>query len=598
MLQQISKNILNKYLLFFIALLVGCLYVLPHVINYVYSSSQRTYVPLSYSELLYGAQVKEIFEGHLTIGDPQFFEHKYTFPVPFPFIPPLLLAALSFLTGSVSGGFFLSDFIFPAVLFLTAFWFLRLFIKTRIYAILGSLGLLVFYPLLTKVPPLSPQLMGSLGKAFFLIDTRLPLPFYRTPNPQITYVFLLIGLYFLYRTWRSPTRLSTLMTTLVGMSLLGIYFYHATFFVFIVFILFCIAIFQRKKNQIKHLLIIGCGLVLVTGVYMYISNLPQFLTLKVTGGVFSARYIDWIFTLRYAAILLLLWWLGRKMDVWNRIYLSALLTASICVMNFQLFTGCTIQPGHWPQTTLEPTLFLVIAIILFPYWERLIIQKLTRLFIGLVLVYALIYQVRFVMLSPNVWSISSDFSQVITWLNLNSTNETVVTGLDVNTLGYIPVLTQANIFLPVEQYHFATMDEIWNRIIFTYRLYGITKIPDLQNLVPVGVYFEQAYNVNRFKHFPLSEYSSDLRNQINSCYPSLCTTIYSLPTSVLAAINNRFDQLMQKPNPYRLTFALYTPYERSLGVSPPPGKLVFRSGEYYVYAVNDSFKSSSNEQLK
>lgn len=428
-----------------------------------------------------------------------------------------------------------------------------------------------------------------------MLDLKQPLPFYRTPNPQLTYILLLVGLWFLYQIWSKPTLIKTFLTATIGTLLFLTYFYHATFFALISLILLSLSLLQRRFVPAMSLLVITVTLALVTGVFLYISKLPQNQTLNITGGVFSARYVDWVFTIRYGATLVILWWFGKRIERTQLIYLSALLIAAICVMNFQLFTGWTIQPGHWPQTTLEPTVFLILALVFFRYWKRLISIKISLLFIGLLLIYGVAYQVRFLNQNPQVWSLPYDATKIIEWLNIHRTSSTVVTSLNVDLLNYLPTLSNVNIFVPVEQYHYASMDEIWERVIYNYQLYGFKELPLEKNSLPLGIYFEQVYNVNRYKHFLLSEYEPDIRNQINSCYPSLCTTIYSLPNSVILNVNLRFNQLLGKPNPYRLTYALYTPYENNLSAKPPSDKIVFRSGEYYVYAIDDSFASSNNE---
>ena len=98
------------------AVCVGFLHVLPHSFMNLYQDADQVYYPFSFAELLYAAQVKEVLEGHLTVGDPQFWETKNTFPQVFPYIPVLVLAGLSYITGSVSSGFLAADFIFPALL--------------------------------------------------------------------------------------------------------------------------------------------------------------------------------------------------------------------------------------------------------------------------------------------------------------------------------------------------------------------------------------------------------------------------------------------------------------------------------------------------
>ncbi len=613
--------------LFTIAIVIGLIYFLPHAIFYSDVDPSRVYYPFSFAETLYAVQVKEVLEGHWTVGDPQFWEHKYTFPPVFPIIPIWLIAGLSIVVGSVAKGFLIADFVFPTILFLVLAGFIYSILNKKWPAIFIAVATLTLYQLTSKVPPLSSVGWFKLFRQLLLLDVTQPLSFYRTPNPQVSFIFLVLAIWFLWLLWQKFTWLKYWLALTFASSLYAVYFYHATYFLGVLGILEGIALLMRRRVQSKVFLSLLLLMFVIAMGYLYLTGQPRYAALVTTGGRFDARYFDWLFSLRYGVVLLLILCLRRYLKNDLIIFLSAFVGAAIGVMNFQLFSGWTIQPGHWPQTTIEPFMLVVCGITLFSLTPVPVPTKSGRyvvlghhvryptvadsktkklpMYIGRVLTsaarsqtqlakwgtllllgYAVLVQIRFTMVQRGQWSIPKDLNYVYAWLNEYAPEQSVVVSLDVETLAYLPILTSNNIFIPVEEYHYATIEEIWERLMYAYKLYSVPLEKFNPDEIPLPTYFELTYNINQYKHFAYSEYSREIVEKNKNCYPSLCSSLYALPYSVEKELRNNYTRINSLVNYHQVDYAIYSDREKKIGAMPPPGKIVFSSGSYQVYQLS------------
>lgn len=239
-------NISKRYLLtLFLATAVGFMYFLPHLLMYLSTPNGKIYYPVSPSERLYGSQVKEIVDGHFGIGDPQLFEHKNTTSI-FPYLPSYLLALLSLMTGSIINAFYLSDFLFPAILFILLVFFTNSLVKNYWLSVTTGIAVMTIYPLTTKFPPITAHLWNSFLDQLLLNNLKQPLPFYRTPSPQISFIILLIMLWSLYFLITRKKKVYMVITMIAGILLfynLLLPFYFC-FFYFTYFINFS---FHKKR---------------------------------------------------------------------------------------------------------------------------------------------------------------------------------------------------------------------------------------------------------------------------------------------------------------------------------------------------------------
>lgn len=566
-----------------IGLMVGFIHITPHIILLRTLNSNRVYYPFTLAELLYAAQVREILDGNFFIGDPQFFEYKHTFPPIFPYLPPLVISLVSVIFGSVIDGFLVSDFIFPFILFITIAGFIYTLSKKFWISVFLSVSTIIIYPLTIKIPPLTTNLLIGLVKKLSLLQVEQFLPFFRTPNPQLSYIILILALWSLFLFWKKQQKKHFIALLIFGIFLFSTYFYHLVFFIFTAVILLLIAIIKKNFKLARKLFVLLCIYALCAIFYQLLLNQPIYQSISITGGKFYARYFDWIFTLRYGFFLLLFIVFNRKWGSDVGLFCIALICSAILSMNFQLFSGWTMQPGHFPQTTIEPTMVIVLGILLLPLLNK--VRHVLPLLTLLVLIYGFFYQVRFATANKGAWSISSDLNKIIVWIDKNTNKDTVILSLDQTTLSYIPVLTKTDIFLPVEEYHYATIDEIWERLIYALKIYQVKPEFIESDLFPISMFFEQTYKVNKYKHAELSQYQDKYVKLIKNCYPSLCSNFFAIPKSTINKVKQKYKDYDLKNNKYKVDYAIYSPFELGIGANIPYGKLVYTAGDYQIYML-------------
>lgn len=563
-----------------VALIVGLIHIIPHIILLRSLNESRVYYPFTLAELLYAAQVREILDGNFFIGDPQFFEYKHNFPPIFPYLPPLVISLVSFLFGSVINGFLVSDFIFPFILFITLVGFIYTLTKKFWISVFLSVSTIIIYPLTIKIPPLTTDIFIGLIKKLSLLQVEQFLPFFRTPNPQLSYIIMIFAFWSLFLFWKKQQKKHFLASLIFGIFLFSTYFYHLVFFIFTVLMLLLISIIKKNLNLVKKLFLLLFLFGICAIFYQFLLNQPIYQSISITGGKFYTRYFDWIFTLRYGFFLLIFIALNRKWGSDLGLFCIAIILSAILSMNFQLFSGWTMQPGHFPQTTIEPTLVIVLGILLLPLLDK--VRHALPLLTLLVLIYGFFYQVRFATANKGAWSISSDLNKVIVWIEKNTDKDTVVVSLDPSVLSYIPVLTKSNIFLPVEEYHYATIDEIWERLIYAFKIYQVKPEFIESSRFPIAMFFEQTYQVNKYKHDQLSDYQDKYVQLIKSCYPSLCSNIFAIPKSTINKVKQNYQDYDLKDNKYKVDYAIYSPFELGIGANIPKGKLVYTAGDYQI----------------
>lgn len=572
-----------------VAIGVGLIHILPHIIFASYSQGRGLYYPIYFSELAYASQVKEVLEGHVAIGDSQILEHKDVFPSLHPYIPVFLLAMLSVITGSLESSFIVSDFIFPAIIFLLIVYFSKKIGNSYELSTIAGLATIFAYSAFTNIPPITPYLAKQLIQKIFLTDITSPLSFFRTPNPQISFVFLLIPLFTLYFFFLKPTLKKALIVSIFGCLLFSTYYYHAIFFYFVLTFVFLFSLMQRNWRQAKYLFAILTLMTLVVLYFKFLSTWSPYNNSQIMAGYFKTHYIDWIFSARYVFALSFFYLLLRKTNRNLLIFSTAITLSALTCMNLQVITGWTIVPGHWPQTTVEPVLVALTVIAIGYVLRKKNLYAAYLAFIIIILLHALIFQIKFSQRYKSNTVVPAETYETIMWLKKNADKDSVVLSLDAEKFqAFVTVMTQANNFIPVYDYHYASLDEVWLRNLYASKVYSLdlntTKFIDL----PIFKYsLDQAYNVNKYKHYSLYEYPAEMLTKIGSCLPSICSGFYIVPANTESFYKTLYAGLSLSHLTYTLNYVIYSNYEKSIGAIPPIGDVVFSSGNTQIYKFPD-----------
>ncbi|MEK6757843.1 MAG: hypothetical protein AABX88_01825 [Nanoarchaeota archaeon] len=179
------SRLISKFFVLIIAAIIALTTSLPHL--YGFLKYGRQYTPFNLYEnnqyqrdelYAYAAQVQQVLKGHF-VGDAYIWEHRNS-PSPFlsEFISILPIAVLTLLLGSVAFAFIASDIIFPAILFLLIYLFLKSDYSKMLS--LSAAGAVVLLPFFSTLIPFVYK-----GGYLWTGPSHDPLFITRTPHPQI-----------------------------------------------------------------------------------------------------------------------------------------------------------------------------------------------------------------------------------------------------------------------------------------------------------------------------------------------------------------------------------------------------------------------------
>lgn len=445
----------------FLVLCVGLVFGLRNLVL----SRQALFTPFSGGdEDIYAAQINEVFEGKLFSGDAFSYETRNNFPI-FASLAQLILGLAARLIHSVSLVFILSDFIFPAILFIL---FLRfVYSLTRQYwpAAVTALSTLFLYQLINKIPPVTRDLAQNLWQA---LTFKEPIFFFfnRLPPPQFTYIFFFLFITGLYRVLagQRQNKFFPLIPGILSGLLSYMYFYHWSASVVIIGI--CLGFNLLGKNFVmakKLLLTLGSSLI-VSGGYFYQIFLISQIDKQAQAGFIIGRFFEPLVTLRYLLLSLFLFLVIRPRAL-NQLLVSIFISAVILV-NLQLIFGFTMSPGHWPNSTFEPMVVIAAGILLIEILKQLHWQKIldrSWLVILPIFLYAVLNQAALIQRFGQMYYFSSSEKQVYDWLNHNSAPDSVVLSFNKLTSRRLPAVTHNYPYLPYGVYSQMLVDETWER---------------------------------------------------------------------------------------------------------------------------------------
>ncbi|OGZ12749.1 MAG: hypothetical protein A3D67_02985 [Candidatus Lloydbacteria bacterium RIFCSPHIGHO2_02_FULL_51_22] len=489
-----------------LSVLVGCIYVSHHffIPNFI-DADTGIYYPITLESAYedevrsYGGRANAAYRGDLVVGDIHTFENKDT-PAWLPILNPLILGGLSKLTGSLKNGIILSDFLFPATIFLILYFLLFEMTSRRQAAILFA-SLFVFSPKLgVYIPPVTQLNLEHLlvGLVPFL-DNDAPLYFSFFEEPKITFLFYLGAFYFLVRALKYGGRKNTVFAGVSFGLLFYTYLYDWMSFLSALGILFLFFFFKKQyahAKQIFFITVIGfCTSVFYWINFLQVQALPQYYDIITRHSVeFSHRfrfYTVWKSYLRdivLASGLLLVFWKKNAVLV---MHLAAFLFSYFIVVNMQVVTGLNPQPDHWYRTQ-----FLVVAVSVFLLclwlFDRYLASSIPEKNKRGVAVFLLVYFFAGNLYSEYAYSrvhaqefiLETKTAERYDWLNKHTEKDSVVGTLSFNVAHEISVQTHNNIFVPVGDNNAASDDEIWERLMILSRVLGLS-LKDFSDLVEV-----------------------------------------------------------------------------------------------------------------
>ena len=468
------KDFFSKHwLAWLFAIAVGAIFVAPQLffITSLGSDFNGVYRELSGDELFYMARVQEVVDGHLTLNNPYYVEHKEGVSAQF-FLPEVLasLPAKLFNVG-IFELFVFYDFALPAIIYLIAY---GLFLALGISRGGSSIGALVLVLLEQEL------LSRPINLQFVVI-------------PFLLFLLTLLQLVKKEKSWP---------LVLVGGGLFGLlfhlYLYFWSFAAVLVGIMLINFFVQQQWGRVARLLHISAIAALIATPYFYrlviLRGQASFIAMAERLGLLYTRIPSGFKIILPAAILVIcLIAVARHQKINFKtlpptfIFLLSGLITSVVVVNQHLITGINILFSSHYQFQAN-VFFILTAGYLF--WQVFSQKKvfLSRLVAVLLIgVIGLWFAPRFFsQLSFSQSQITDQrYGEVINWLNANTANDSVVLSFGrLNTL--IPAYTHNNVYYQSLASLYALTDEqVQDRFVRYYAMHSARQEEVRQSLFGV-----------------------------------------------------------------------------------------------------------------
>lgn len=477
-----------------VAVVVGLVCGLPHGLIPLQLSDPAAYTPLVISDVSfvtfdetfnYAARAREVMDGRWRVTDPLAWEYK---TVPAFYAPPeqVALGVLARALGSVDRVFVLADVVFPAIDFLLIVLFLRALGAAMPLACLGALAILSGGVQNSVRLLVDVARVAAGGDPATLARIVRPLEFTRTWTPELTFVLLIGGFIAL---WHALERRSWAWAALCGVCvamLIPSYYFYWMFLAASVAVLGARALLTGPRDRAPLLgfaLVLGAALATPYWLsYRAFQQLPEAVEITTRFGLEPGRHLV-VPSLKDVALLAALAAAARVLGGTRFVFMLALGLALVLCRNVQLVTGFTVQSGHWGYRTVVIWQTLSLATLLTALPGLGPAQTPTRLARALragagagavVLVVAMIgHQVVLSRNTAPAFTLPPGFAEAFAWINRSTPRDSVIVSPSFETSLLIPAHTHANVFMPTGLQALAPNRELVERLLLTYKAYGV-----------------------------------------------------------------------------------------------------------------------------
>lgn len=473
------------------ALLVGFLFLLPHLVRVAEIGSFSHYTPfaaqspssMTWDEtFLYGPEANYMLQRHALASDTDTWEHRDQ-PFPYSVLPAAVEAGIAYLVGSLLTAQILCAFLFPAI---TAWLLMSIFAQTGVNVIMSSaLALVVlamgFSPRTVPINIIDLVRHGLHGGAIHTMQAA------RNPNPNMSFPLLLGAILCLSSAIRLNSPLRFLLAGILG----GLQFYAYTYYAIgwtaaIVFLCICAAL---RPLAVSRRVVITLAVTAALSVpFFWWSHLSRlsggylnraFRLGMVTGHLPSRSGV--LLTIAWGAAALITW------AVWQRINRNLNSNAAVdskatflvilfCVlgglagMNMQLVTGFNVQETHhFPHMILQPLVVLMICILTASSLTKVRPRISFAAFAAIYLACAAA-QVEGAASTASVHRFAESDKSLFAWLNGNSETGAVVATTDLSLATVLPLYTHDGTLLANGSRTSATNQELMERFLLANKL--------------------------------------------------------------------------------------------------------------------------------
>lgn len=418
---------------------------------------------ITLDETHYAAPPMHLAVLHRFAAETDIYEHR-NLHANIPFIPTGILAALAVASGSIERAFILSDVLFPALMLLLFYLLSEGLVESRVCR--------MFLAWSTLAIPFAPQ-----DFTWLAYDSQLNPPIVtRTPQPEISLVFLLLSVLLLARSLAAPSR--RLYALAAGFSaglLIYCYYFYFVGCAAALGLLFVLAMGWRNWPLARSVFAAGAG-----AVFAAVPYLVVFVQARGEGGQAyilerMARHTRHFYAAPFvqgAILLALIFVYGRRAAFKNPAHLRYLLTAvlvaaGLLVANIHVVTGLDVQNAHFLSRLATPFLFFLAGVTLFHYLERFLGRKWPKLALRAAfaaLIASLAAHQYLVASNVAAWQRSSSPEmQLVLWLRAHVPPERVVGTLSPGLIDLIPALTADYSYVPAGNRSLTATSEIVER---------------------------------------------------------------------------------------------------------------------------------------
>ena len=425
---KIFKIVKNHWIVILLAVIFGILTVWPFFYFQAVLGEQYRGVlnQVIDDELFYMARIRDVMDGHPTLGNAYLFEHNNQLPQQL-FLPELLLAQpLKLLNLDIVQGRILYNFILPVLVFVLTYFAFYLIQPSRLWA--NIFTTLLFY-----------------GFYFF--------KFIRPLIPQFVFIFWLSQFILIWLLIKNHPNRWILPLNILNFGLLFyIYPFYWTFYLAFLAVLSFLYFFRDKSLSKKFLKILIGGLV-IGSFYFYFTflaaQLPEYQeTMTRLQLVFSRSPSEIKSVVLSLTVLFLVGVLYRlkKVKIDNRIlFFIAGIVSILIVTNQNVITGQKFEFGHY---RMPAVFFLIFSVYYIASQIKLLNFKLKFLSASILIIISIygIYgyaQRIFKVSDQSIYT--QKYAAIFDWLNGNTSRDSVVyANEEISEL--IPVYTSNNVF--------------------------------------------------------------------------------------------------------------------------------------------------------
>lgn len=616
-----AKTGSSTKLIVLITLFLSLIFGLPHLIIPAFLGGWENYHPLTVNNVpistleetyVYGAQAKDVCEGHLLSVDAHLVEHK-DLPISFSPLSSLFAGSLGCLLGSIPRFFLIADFILPPIIFLALFFFLRKITSSTTTSLLGAALVLTADRLFLFLPPLT---LG-MAQAFWDILSingreTIFLEFSRYPYPQLAFLILILQIYGLFRALVEKSFRWVLLAAIFLGLLFYTYFYYWIFVLAGIVFLLPLLLWQKKSDEVKILLLTTfVGLVISLPHWIFFFNfqaIPARQDILERMGLEPGRIRNLYRTAQYLIFAFIVFRSIKKKDFtfW---FLLAFLLGGIAALNIQLLTGYTLQSWHWVTVVLNPFSIIILVYLLSRIFNRKSIPKGFKRFYTPIVYFLIIFFIlrafalQFVAAKNTYqgYTLPQTTIEAFNWLNNNTLKDAVILTPSFETNSQIPVYTHNNIFLPAGNVTVASNQEITERLLTAYQIFGIGREQLAKTLAYRGDGMGDCQGDTCLVKFEFWEkqaiielfyYKYLRKNESLSSW----STFYEMPKSEQQQILSAYDRLLENPGlfptRFKLDYLYYGPAERKIKETNfnqyPWAKEVYRNQDVIIYEVGQN----------